>query len=119
MVMIDFHSNPSYPKSKILFLTPPKPLADQIKKEFEECTNVKKVTLFTGAVKPTEREKLWKKSRIVVSTPQTINNDIINKRILLEEISFLVIDECHRAVSNNDYVWIAKQYNKKAKYPRS
>jgi len=108
----------SYPNSKILFLTPTKPLADQIKKEFEECTNIKEVTLFTGAVKPKEREKLWKKSKIVVSTPQTINNDIINNRILLEEISFLVIDECHRAVSGYDYVWVAKQYHKKAKYPR-
>lgn len=108
----------SYPDSKILFLTPTKPLADQICKEFKECTNIKEVTLFTGAVKPTEREKLWKKSRIVVSTPQTINNDIINNRILLEEISLLVVDESHRAIKSYDYVWVSKQYNKKAKYPR-
>ena len=106
------------PDSKVLFLTPTKPLADQIKNEFLECTNIKNIQLFTGTVSPKKREELYKNSKIIVSTPQTITNDIINNRINLEEYSLLITDEAHRAVKDYDYVWIAKQYHKKAKYPR-
>lgn len=107
-----------YPNSKILFLTPTKPLADQIQKEFKQETDIKDITLFTGKVSPAKRKKLAQDSTIIVSTPQTISNDIINNRINLEEFSLLVIDEAHRAVKNYDYVWIAKQYHKKSEFPR-
>lgn len=108
----------SYPNTKILFLTPTKPLANQIKNEFKECTNIKNIQLFTGQTPPKKRENLYKEAKIIVSTPQTISNDIINNRINLNEFSLLVTDEAHRAVKDYDYVWIAKQYHKKAKYPR-
>lgn len=106
------------PESKVLFLTPTKPLAEQISREFKECTNVDKISLFTGSISPKKREKLYQDSKIIVSTPQTISNDIINNKINLKEYSLLVVDESHRAVKNYDYVWIAEQYHKNAKYPR-
>ncbi|MCG2718347.1 MAG: DEAD/DEAH box helicase [Nanoarchaeota archaeon] len=110
----------THPDSKILFLTPTKPLANQICKEFKECTDIddSKIFLFTGAVSPDKREQQWKDATIVVSTPQGCVNDIINKRINLEEISLMVFDEAHRAVGDYDYVFMAKQYHKKGNFPR-
>ncbi len=110
----------NFPNSKILFLTPTKPLANQIAEEFVKSTTIEKekISVFTGEIKPEERERLWKESIVIVSTPQGLTNDIISKKISLEEVSCLVFDEAHRAVGDYDYVWIAKQYSQTARYPR-
>ena len=36
-------------KEKVLFLTPTKPLANQIFQEFKDSTNIENIELFTGA----------------------------------------------------------------------
>ena len=107
-----------YPNSKILFLTPTKPLANQIYNEFKNETSIKEINLFTGTVPPKKRESLWKESKIIVSTPQTIENDIINNTIDYSQVSLLVIDEAHRAQKDYSYTWIAKQYHKNSKFER-
>jgi ERCC4-related helicase len=107
-----------YPNSKILFLTPTKPLANQIFNEFKNETNVEEINLFTGAVSPKKRSELWKNSKIIISTPQTIENDIINNTIDYSQVSLLVIDEAHRAQKDYSYTWIAKQYHKNSKFER-
>ena len=110
----------SFPKSKILFLTVTKPLAEQIYNEVKECLDLdeNKIVLFTGSVSPKKREELWKNSVVIVSTPQCIENDIINNRIILDDVSLLIADEAHNAVKDYSYTWVAKQYHKKSKYPR-
>ncbi len=110
----------SYPSSKILFLTVTKPLAEQIYNEIKECMDINEnnIVLFTGSVPPKKREELWKNSIITISTPQCVENDVINGRISLEEVSLLVADEAHNAVKDYSYTWLIKQYNKKAKFPR-
>ncbi|MDP7476396.1 MAG: DEAD/DEAH box helicase, partial [Candidatus Woesearchaeota archaeon] len=110
----------SFPKSKILFLTVTKPLAEQIYNEVKECIDLDedKIVLFTGSVSPKKREELWKNSVVIVSTPQCIENDIINNRIILDDVSLLIADEAHNAVKDYSYTWVAKQYHKKSKYPR-
>jgi len=110
----------SFPKSKILFLTVTKPLAEQIYNEVKECLDLdeNKIVLFTGSVSPKKREELWKNSIVIVSTPQCIENDIINNRIILDDVSLLIADEAHNAVKDYSYTWVAKQYHKKSKYPR-
>ncbi|MDP7622490.1 MAG: DEAD/DEAH box helicase, partial [Candidatus Woesearchaeota archaeon] len=110
----------SYPKSKILFLTVTKPLAEQICNEVKECIDIDegKIVLFTGTVSPKKREELWKNAVVIVSTPQCVENDIINNRINLEEVSLIIADEAHNAVKNYSYTWVTKQYHKKSKYPR-
>ncbi len=109
-----------YPNSRVLFLTPTKPLTSQIQKEFQECTDIKneEILLFTGAISPKKRSLLEKDARIIVSTPQTISNDIINERINLENFSLVVFDEAHRATGDYAYTWIAKNYMQKSQYPR-
>ena len=76
------------------------------------------MAIFSGMVRPAKREELWKKSKIIFSTPQGLENDIISKRINLEEVSLLGIDEAHHAVGDYSYVFVAKQYQKLAKYPK-
>src|SRR3989344_1622543 len=109
-----------YPSSKVLFLTPTKPLADQIYKEFIENTDIdpENISLFTGAIPPKKRQDKFLSSKVIVSTPQGLANDVINDKIDISMISLLVLDEAHRTTGDYDYVFIARQYNKKAKYPR-
>jgi len=107
-----------YPNSKILFVGPTKPLIDQYLAVFKKHFDIKedKLAVFTGMVKPEKRAELWKTSKIIFSTPQGLENDIISKRINLEEVSLLGVDEAHRAVGDYAYVFVAKQYHKLAKY---
>ena len=109
-----------YPKSKILLVGPTKPLIDQYFQAFEKHFQIdkEKMVIFTGATQPAKRIELWKNAQIIFSTPQSIENDIISKRIDISDVSLLGVDEAHRAVSNYSYVWVAKQYNSLAKYPR-
>lgn len=109
-----------YPQSKILLLGPTRPLIKQYFDVFVQYfdINPEEMAIFTGHVSPEKREELWKKARIIFSTPQGLENDIINKRIALEDVSLLGFDEAHRAVGDYSYVWIAKQYQTRAQFPR-
>lgn len=110
----------TYPNSKILFLGPTRPLIDQYYQVFSEHFEIpeEKIAIFTGNVSPKKREELWKTSQIIFSTPQGLENDILTNRIDLRDVALLGIDEAHRAVGDYSYVFIAKQYNNLAKYPR-
>lgn len=103
-----------YPNSKILILAPTKPLCEQHVSSFKQHLNIEenKIVLFTGEVKPEKRAELWKEAQIIISTPQGLENDVINRRVKLEEVSLLVFDEAHHATGNYAYVWLAEQYNK-------
>lgn len=110
----------NFPNSKILLLAPTKPLANQHLITFQKNLDIssEKLALFTGSVSPEKRKELWINASCIFSTPQTISNDIINNRVNLEEVSAIIFDECHRAIGNYDYVWIAKQYQKNSRFPR-
>ncbi len=119
-LMLASHRLRQYPNSKILFIGPTRPLIDQYKEVFKKHFEIEeeKLVIFTGMVKPEKRAELWKDAKIIFSTPQGLENDIISRRINLEEVSLLGFDEAHKAVKDYSYVWIAQQYNKLAKYPR-
>ncbi|MFT4304293.1 MAG: DEAD/DEAH box helicase [Candidatus Woesearchaeota archaeon] len=109
-----------YPDSKILLLGPTRPLIEQYKKVFEKFFDIEadKLITFTGQVNPVKREKLWEQAKIIFSTPQGLENDIINNRISLKNVSLLGFDEAHRAVGDYSYVWIAKKYHQLSRFPR-
>ncbi|MBT3836672.1 DEAD/DEAH box helicase [Candidatus Woesearchaeota archaeon] len=109
-----------YPKSKILMLAPTKPLCEQHVESFKNHLNVaeENVVLFTGSVKPEKREILWKDAQVIVSTPQGLENDVINQRVKLQDVSLLIFDEAHHATGEYAYVWIADRYEKTSKYSR-
>ncbi|MFW6038688.1 MAG: DEAD/DEAH box helicase [Candidatus Saliniplasma sp.] len=101
------------PDGKILFLAPTKPLVNQHARDIKEVLEVDEPKVFTGDVKPEERSELWEQTDIIVSTPQVIRNDLMAHRISLDDVSFLVFDEAHRAVGGYSYVYIADQYKKR------
>ncbi|MBU0535915.1 MAG: DEAD/DEAH box helicase family protein, partial [Nanoarchaeota archaeon] len=110
----------NFPKSKVLFLAPTRPLVEQHMTTFLKYTEIpeSEMAVFTGFVTPEKRAELWQTSKVIFSTPQGLENDIISSRIALEDVSLLIFDEAHRAVGDYAYNFIAKQYNKRAKYPK-
>lgn len=107
------------PESKIIILSPTRPLSAQHKKTFETFTIIPEdeIILLTGKIKPEDRVELYKKARIVIATPQTIENDLENNRIDLSGFSFIVFDEAHRSVKEYSYSYVAKKYRLQSKHP--
>jgi ERCC4-related helicase len=68
--------------------------------------------VFTGEVAPEKRIALWNSKRVIVSTPQVIENDLIAHRYDLSNISRIIFDEAHRATGNYSYVFIAEMFKK-------
>jgi len=110
----------NYPHSKILLLAPTKPLCEQHITTFQKHLDIpeKNIVLFTGSVKPEKRAELWKEAQVIISTPQGLENDVINRRVKLEEVSLLIFDEGHHATGDYSYVWLAQQYDKVSRFPR-
>ncbi len=119
-MMLAAHRFKCFPNSKIIFLAPTKPLAQQhldtFKKHFE--IEKEKLVLFTGETAPEKRAAQWTGAKIVFATPQGLENDIINSKIDLAEVSLAIFDEAHRAVGDYAYNFVAEQYEKKARFPR-
>ncbi len=109
-----------FPLSKIVVLAPTKPLAEQHLQSFREHLSLPEemFVLFTGEIPPAKRQELWKNARIIFSTPQGLENDVLGSKILLDNVSLMVFDEAHRATGDYSYNFIAKQYYTKAKFPR-
>jgi len=106
-------------KGKILFLAPTRPLVEQHSTFLRGVLNLDTslIQTFTGSILADRRGALWDAAKIVVSTPQIIENDLLSNRITLSDVALLIFDECHRAVGNYSYVYIAEKYAKQAKEP--
>jgi len=104
---------------KALILSPTKPLVDQHAAFFKKVMTLpeEEILAFTGSIAPAERERLWAQGKLIVSTPQVIENDLLTKRISLEDVSHITFDEAHRAVGNYAYTFIAEKYFESAKNP--
>jgi Fanconi anemia group M protein len=99
---------------KILFLAPTKPLVMQHTQFLKEFLKIDKdlITTFTGEIQPEKRQELWSKKRIIISTPQVIENDLLSKRLKLDEISLIIFDEAHHAIGDYAYVFVSEMYHK-------
>ncbi|ASJ15611.1 DEAD/DEAH box helicase [Thermococcus chitonophagus] len=104
---------------KVLMLAPTKPLVLQHAETFRKFFNLPhdKIVALTGEISPSERQRAWARAKVIVATPQTIENDLLVGRISLEDVVLLVFDEAHRAVGNYAYVYIAKEYREQARNP--
>lgn len=105
--------------SKVLLLSPTKPLVDQHVKFFKNALNLpeEQVVSFTGSITPAKRKDIWQNARVIISTPQVIENDILSKRIDLSDVVHITFDEAHRAIGNYAYTYIAKKYQQQASDP--
>jgi Fanconi anemia group M protein len=104
---------------RALFLAPTKPLVNQHAEFYREALSVPddEIVVFTGEVRPADRAALWDDARIVVATPQVVENDLIGNRISLADVTHLTFDECHRATGDYAYVYIAERYHADATEP--
>lgn len=109
-----------YPKGKVLVLAPTRPLVQQHHRTFRDELGLsdEETALFTGTVKPEKRAAQWHDARVIFSTPQGLENDILGSRIALDDVVLLIIDEAHRAVGDYAYVFIAERYRKQASHER-
>ncbi|OYR44839.1 DEAD/DEAH box helicase [Halorubrum sp. Ea8] len=104
---------------KALFLAPTKPLVQQHADFYREALSIPddEIVIFTGDVKPDDRAALWADARIVIATPQVVENDLVGNRISLRDVTHLTFDECHRATGDYAYVYIAERYHADAADP--
>lgn len=103
-----------------LLLAPTKPLVEQHYETYSELLDIMddNIIKFTGDVRPKEREEIWNdEPSVVIATPQVIENDLISKRISLENVIHLTFDECHRATGDYAYVYIADKYVEQRENP--
>ena len=101
-----------YPLKKVVILAPTKPLIEQHFESFKK--NLPEgwadMQLFTGKTPAKKRKEVWEFAEFIFSTPQCISNDLKKRLYNLNEVSLLVIDECHRCVKNYAYNKIAENY---------
>ena len=92
---------------KILMLAPTKPLVEQHLRYFSKNLLLEEgdVVMFTGSTASPKRVEAWNSARFVVATPEVIKNDLIAGRYDLEDVSLLIVDECHRGSAKKDSNW--------------
>ncbi len=101
-----------YSKAKIIILAPTRPLVSQHKASCEKFLDIdlEEITYFTGKIPPVKRILLFNSSRIIISTPQVIKNDLIRGRYDLKQVSLLIFDEAHKTKGNYAYHFISEEY---------
>ncbi|AUX07888.1 ATP-dependent RNA helicase/nuclease Hef [Halalkaliarchaeum desulfuricum] len=102
-----------------LFLAPTKPLVTQHAEFYRQALSIPddEIVVFTGEVSPDDRGELFERARIVIATPQVIENDLVGNRIDLADVTHLTFDECHRGTGDYSYVYIADRYHADADDP--
>lgn len=95
---------------KVLVLAPTKPLVEQHASFLRQHLVGRTVVQMTGEMPPEQRMEEWKVHDVVVSTPQVVINDLRKRRIDLEGVRLLVLDEAHRAIGRYAYVPIAQAF---------
>ena len=98
-------------KGKVLFMAPTKPLVQQHAGFLKQHLLKFEPTMFTGENPPKQRKAIWTESRLVVSTPQVVENDLEEGRIELNQVDLIVFDEAHRAAGDYAYVSIGKRFS--------
>lgn len=101
-----------YSKAKIIILAPTRPLVAQHKASCEKFLDIdtKDITSFTGKIPPEKRIQLFYNSKIIISTPQVIKNDLMRGRYDLTQISLIIFDEAHKTKGNYAYNLISEDY---------
>ncbi|MFX0020920.1 MAG: DEAD/DEAH box helicase [Candidatus Hermodarchaeota archaeon] len=111
-LMLTVHRLTEVKESKVILLAPTKPLVEQHYKSFLKLTKLPEESLITltGAISPERRKDLWKDIQIAFMTPQVLQNDLISELYSIKDVSLIIFDECHRAVGDYAYCFLAKKY---------
>jgi Fanconi anemia group M protein len=102
-----------------LLLAPTKPLVSQHADFYREALQIPEdeIVVFTGEVRPDDRADLFEDARVVIATPQVVENDLVGSRISMADVTHVTFDECHRATGDYAYTYIAERYYEQAEQP--
>jgi Fanconi anemia group M protein len=97
---------------RVLFLAPTKPLVSQHFETFRKLLDMDSpaIAKFTGEVDNQDRLLDWSTSKVVISTPQVVVNDLRSGMIDFSKYGLIIFDEAHRASGNYAYVDIAREF---------
>lgn len=109
VVMYNFYR--WYPRSKIVFMAPTKPLVAQ---QIEACFNIvgmpqEDTSQLTGTMVPERRVQSWADKRVFFLTPQVLTNDLSRGACPATLIKCLVLDEAHRGLGNHAYCQVVRR----------
>jgi Fanconi anemia group M protein len=71
----------------------------------------------SGAIPAAKRQSMWGRSRLVVSTPQVVRNDVIRGVLDLADCCVLVVDEAHHTTGERGEAQVADLYLASADEP--
>jgi Fanconi anemia group M protein len=99
-------------QSKVIILAPTRPLVSQHKISCEKFLDInnEKISLMTGKIPPEKRILIFNHSKVIISTPQVIKNDLMRGRYDLKQVSLIIFDEAHRTKGNYAYNFISNEY---------
>ncbi len=119
-LMVAIERLKAFPKEKVIFVAPTRPLAEQHLKYFQKHLPelFAELTIFTGKVEPKERKRLWQNADIIFSTPQCISHDVEKGLYDLSQVCLLIEDEAHRCIRNYSYTYLSKKYLEQANHIR-
>lgn len=97
---------------KILILAPTRPLVAQHEQSCAEFLDVEeeKIVRLTGKISPEKRIALFQQSRVIISTPQVIKNDVERGRYDLKHVSLIIFDEAHRTKGKYAFNFLSHEY---------
>lgn len=98
--------------SKIIVLAPTRPLINQHYHTFLKFLGIPedKFAILTGKTFPDHRIKVFQENQILFYTPQTLRNDLVNRKYTLEETVLVIFDEAHHATGDYPYTMIADEF---------
>ncbi|XP_074601091.1 FA complementation group M [Brevipalpus obovatus] len=94
-----------YPRGKIVFMAPTRPLVTQQMKACHEVVGIpmEDIIELTGHVSPAKRREEWLTHRLFFLTPQVIDNDVSAPWFPVDSIKCVVVDEAHKATGGYAY----------------
>lgn len=103
-----------YPKGKLIFLCPSRPLVAQQQISCHKICGLPwdSAIDLTGSKASSIRIEEYKEKRIFYMTPQTLENDLRTKKIDPLDIITVVVDEAHRSTGNYSYCNVVREITK-------
>jgi len=100
------------PNSKIIVLAPTRPLINQHYETFLRFLRIpeEKFTILTGKILPEKRTDIFNEHQVLFYTPQTLRNDLVNKKYTLQNTALVIFDEAHHASGDYAYTLISDEF---------
>lgn len=98
--------------SKVIVLAPTRPLIEQHYQSFARALSIprEKFAILTGKTPPEKRADLFRDMQVLFFTPQTLRNDLVNRKYDVSTACLIIFDEAHHASGEYPYPLIADKY---------